>query len=148
MAKSAATTVDAYLDELPAERRRVVATVRDVVRANLPAGYEEAMRWGMISYEVPLARYPDTYNGQPLAYAALAAQKSHYALYLTCAYTDPAQAAWLERAFAAAGKRLDIGKSCVRFKRLEDLPLPVVGEAIASTPPDRFIALYEAGRAK
>lgn len=148
MAKSTAATVDAYLAELPAERREVVAAVRDTIRARLPAGYEEAMRWGMISYEVPLARYPRTYNGQPLTYAALAAQKGHYALYLTCAYADAAQAKWLADAFAAAGKRLDMGKSCVRFRRLEDLPLPAVGEAIASTPPDRFIALYEAGRAK
>ena len=148
MAKSDATTVEAYLDELPDERRAVVAAVRDTIRARLPAGYEEAMRWGMICYEVPQARYPDTYNGQPLCYASLAAQKGHYALYLTCAYSDPAHAAWLEREFQAAGKRLDMGKSCVRFKRLEDLPLPVVGEAIASTPPERFIALYEASRTK
>jgi len=149
MAKSSAATVDAYLDELPPERRAVVAAVRDVVRAHLPAGYEERMRWGMISYELPLERYPNTYNGQPLAYAALAAQKSYYALYLTCvAEDDAAPAGWLAEAFAAAGKRLDMGKSCLRFRRLDDLPLAVIGEAIGRLPPEAFIAQYEAARAR
>ena len=146
MARSSATTVEAYLDELPAERRAVVSAVRDVVLQRLPAGYEETMNWGMIAYEVPLARYPDTYNGQPLSYAALAAQKNYYALYLTAAYQDETGEQQLRDAFAAAGKRLDMGKSCIRFRRLEDLPLDVVGDVVASTPPDAFIARYEAAR--
>ncbi len=146
MARSAATTVDAYLHELPPERRAVVAAVRDVVVRRLPAGYQEVMNWGMISYEIPRERYPDTYNGQPLAYAALAAQKSHYALYLTCAYQDEAGERRLRDAFAAAGKTLDLGKSCLRFKRLEELPLDVIGDFIAGTPPEALIAQYEAGR--
>jgi hypothetical protein len=104
------------------------------------------MNWGMISYEVPLARYPDTYNKQPLSYVALAAQKSHYALYLTCANQDEAAGHRLEEAFAAAGKKLDMGKSCVRFKRVDDLPLDAIGHIIADTPPDAFIAQYEAAR--
>ena len=144
MAQSKAPTVAAYLDELPAERRAVVSAVRDVLLQRLPAGYEERMNWGMIAYEVPLARYPDTYNKQPLAYAALAAQKNYYALYLTCAYQDGERR--LRDGFAAAGKKLDMGKSCVRFKRLEDLPLDVIGDVVASTPPDAFIALHEASR--
>jgi hypothetical protein len=146
VATSRATTVEGYLAELPAERRPVVEAVRDLVCRNLPAGYEERMSWGMISYELPLARYPETYNGQPLCYAALAAQKHHYALYLTAVYQDPALAARLADAYAAAGLRPDIGKSCVRFKRLADLPLDAIGAAVASVPPAQFIAQYEAGR--
>ncbi len=148
MARSAATTVDEYLAELPEERRAVVARVRETVLAHLPAGYVETMSWGMISYELPLERYPDTYNGQPLVLAALAAQKGHYALYLTCTHADPAQEAWLREAFARAGKRLDMGKSCLRSRRLGDLPLDVVGQAIAAAPPEAFIARYEAARAR
>jgi hypothetical protein len=147
MASSAASTVDAYLAELPAERRAVVGAVRDVVRRGIPAGYDEGMTFGMIGWCVPLARYPDTYNGQPLGYVALAAQKNHYALYLTCAYQDPAEAAWLADAFARAGKKLDMGKSCVRFRSLDDLPLDALAEFVGRTPPDAFIARHEAARA-
>jgi hypothetical protein len=148
MATSRATTVAKYLAELPPERRKVVAAVRRMVLEHLPAGYRETMGWGMISYGIPLSVYPDTYNGQPLCYAAIAAQKTHYALYLMCAYGDPKQVRALEQAFAKAGKRMDMGKSCLRFKRLEDLPLPAIGKVIASTPPKRYIAIYEASRAR
>ena len=147
MAQSTAATVDAYLDELPPDRRAVVSTVRDLVRRHLPDGYREGMSFGMIGWSVPLERYPNTYNGQPLGYVALAAQKSHYALYLTCAYMDPAGEARLRAAFAAAGKKLDMGKSCLRFKRLDDLPLDAIGAIIAETTPEAFIATYEAARA-
>lgn len=146
MVRSTAPTVDAYLAELPEDRRAVVARVRDVIRSRLPAGYEEAMNWGMISYEVPLSRYPDTYNRQPLSYVALAAQKNGYSLYLNCVYQDPALLARLRQGFAASGKRLDMGKSCVRFKRVDDLPLDVVGDMVAAVPPDAFIARYEQAR--
>ena len=146
MATSRAATVEEYLAELPPERRAVVAAVRDVVRRHLPDGYAEAMRWGMISYEIPLARHPDTYNGQPLSYAALAAQKSYYALYLMGIDQNPERAAWLAAEFARAGKKLDLGKSCLRFKRLDDLPLPAIAAVIASTTPDDLIARYEASR--
>lgn len=146
MVQSKAQTVKAYLAELPAERRAVVAAVRDVVRRNLPKGYQEAMRWGMISYEIPLKRYPETYNGQPLSYIGLAAQKNHFALYLMCIYSDPQREAWLRDQFKKAGKKLDIGKSCVRFKKLEDLPLDVIGQAVAAATPAQLIARYEASR--
>lgn len=146
MARSAATTVDQYLAELPPERRAVVSKVRELVLRNLPAGYEERMNWGMISYEIPLERYPDTYNGQPLAYVALAAQKSYYALYLNCVYAGGERDAALRDAFEAAGKKLDMGKSCLRFRRVDDLALDAVGGVVASTPPEAYIALYEASR--
>lgn len=148
MAKSGATTVEGYLEELPADRRQVVSAVRDVVRRHLPAGYQETMNWGMISYEVPLERYPDTYNGQPLSFAALAAQKNHYALYLNGVYQDAERESWLREEFRKAGKKLDMGKSCLRFKKLDDLPLDVIGRVIAGTPPEELIAGYEASRRK
>jgi hypothetical protein len=148
MAQSKAPTVDAYLDELPPDRRAVVAAVRDTIRRNLPDGYREAMAFGMIGWGIPLERYPDTYNKQPLGCVALAAQKHYYALYLPCAYMDPAAEARLRGAFAAAGKKLDMGKSCVRFKRLEDLPLAAIGAFVAETPPEALIATYEAARAR
>jgi len=148
MASSPATTVAKYLASLPAERRKVVAAVHTMVLKHLPAGYQETMGWGMICYGIPLKVYPDTYNGQPLCYAALAAQKNHYALYLMCAYADTKQYSALEKAFEKAGKRMDMGKSCLRFKRLEDLPLEAVGKVIASAPPKQYIAIYEASRPK
>lgn len=146
MASSKATTVDEYLEELPPERRAIVASVRDLVRRNLPEGYRETMNWGMISYELPLERYPNTYNKQPLGYAALAAQKNNYTLYLQGVYQSGKQKEWLEREFRKAGKKLDMGKSCLHFNRLEDLPLDVIAQAIASTPPDKLIKQYEASR--
>jgi hypothetical protein len=148
MVQSAAQTVKGYLDELPKERRAVIAKVRDMIRRNLPAGYEEAMGYGMITYSIPLSRYPETYNGQPLLYVALAAQKNNYAVYLTGSYGDPTRAAKLKAGFKAAGKKLDAGKSCIRFKKLEDLPLDVIGEAIADIPADELIARYEKSRKK
>jgi hypothetical protein len=146
--QSPAETVDQYLASLSAERRRVLSEVRDVVRRNLPKGFEESMRGGAITYEVPLARYPKTYNTKPLSYAALAAQKNYYALYLMSVYGDPGRERSFRSAFEKAGKKLDMGKSCVRFKRLEDLPLDVIGQTIASMTPDEYIAKYEASRSR
>jgi hypothetical protein len=148
MPSSKAETVEQYLQELPEDRRAVLSAVRDLVVRNLPAGYREAMGFGMITWVVPLADYPDTYNGQPLGYAALAAQKNYYALYLNCVYQDPALEQRLRDAFARAGKKLDMGKSCVRFRKLEDLPLDAIGTLIAGTPPRDFIARYEQVRSE
>lgn len=146
MPSSDATTVDDYLAELPDDRRAAIGAVRDVILANLPDGYEEAMRWGMITYEIPLARYPDTYNGQPLQYAALASQKRYMSVYLSGIYADAREESWFADAYRATGKKLDMGKSCVRFKRLDDLPLDVIGQAIARTGVDDYLAAYEASR--
>jgi hypothetical protein len=146
MARSSAETVEQYLQELPEDRRAVVSTVRDLVVRNLPAGYREMMSFGMIVWGIPLEEYPDTYNRQPLGYAALAAQKNYYALYVMTPYQDPAQEQWLRDEFEKAGKKLDMGKSCLRFKKLEDLPLDVIGRLIASTPPREYITLYENAR--
>jgi uncharacterized protein DUF1801 len=146
MVQSAARTVAGYLAELPAERRAVIAAVRKVIRRNLPKGYREVMNWGGIAYELPLKRYPNTYNGQPLCYAGLAAQKNYYALYLMGCYGDKRLAQELRDAFRQAGKKLDMGKACVRFKSVDRLPLDAIGRIIAAVPPDKYIAAYEKSR--
>lgn len=147
MASSEATTVEDYLEDQGPERKDLLEAVRATVVDNLPPGYTEQMRWGMITYEVPLELYPDTYNGQPLMYAALASQKRHVSLYLTGVYADDQVAADFADRWRATGKKLDMGKSCVRFNRLDAVPLDVVAESIRSHPVDDFIAAYEAARA-
>jgi uncharacterized protein YdhG (YjbR/CyaY superfamily) len=147
MVSSAATTVKQYLEELPADRRAVVAEVRAALRKAMPKGYEEAMNWGMITWQVPLARYPDTYNGQPLAYAALAAQKNNYALYLMGCYGDARQEKALRAAYEKLGKKPDMGKSCVRFRKLEDLPLEAIAKLVAGMGVEDYLAHYEKSRA-
>jgi len=147
MAGSAASSVEEYLGELEPERREVVEPVLTTVRESIPAGYEEGILWGMVNWYIPLERYPDTYNGQPLSVVALAAQKRHYALYLNCTYADPELSAEFERRYEASGKRMDVGKSCVRFRKLEDLPLDVVAWAVSQVSVDEYIERYEASRA-
>lgn len=146
MVQSKAASVAQYLAELPAERRAVVSKVRDMVNAHMPPGYVETMAFGMIGWSVPLSRYPDTYNKQPLGYVALAAQKNNYSLYLMGVYGVDAQEKKLRAAAAAQGKKLDMGKSCLRFKTPEDLPLDAIGELIASMSVDDYIAVYESSR--
>ncbi len=144
--KSSAQTVLEYLDDLPPERLEAIETVRDVILDNLPEGFEEAMNFGMITYQVPLSRYPDTYNKQPLMLAALASQKNHMAVYLTGVYaTDEGRESFIS-AYKDSGKRLDMGKSCVRFRRLDDLPVELIGKVIAEHSVDDFIALTEAAK--
>lgn len=142
--QSDAQTVDEYLAELPEERREAIARVRETILENLPDGYEEVMNWGMIAYEVPLEVYPDTYNKKPLLYAALASQKNHMAVYLSGIYTDEEARAEFEKAYKATGKRFDVGKSCVRFRKLDDLPLEVVGRAIAQIDVKDYVARVKA----
>ena len=144
--RSEATTVDQYLAELPDDRRDAIETVRDVILSNLPEGYAESMMWGMITYSVPLDVHPDTYNGQPLMYAALASQKNHMAVYLSGVYADDDRRDAFLSDYRATGKRLDMGKSCVRFRRIDDLPVELIGESIGAIDVDSFIELYEASR--
>jgi hypothetical protein len=131
--------VDEYLAGLPDDRRAALETVRETIRANLPDGLEEVMNWGMITYQVPLDVYPDTYNGKPLMYAALASQKHHMAVYLTSVYSMPGLLEQFQADYRATGKKPDMGKSCVRFKRLDDLPLDVLGDAIGAVSRDEFV---------
>lgn len=149
--QSKATTVAAYLAELPADRRAIVKVVRALIRKHLPAGYQEGMQYGMISYFVPLSRYPKGYldrKDTPLPYVSLASQRNHLSLYLMNIYGDPSAEKWFRAAWAKAGKKLDMGKSCVRFRSLDDLALDVVGEAIARASVDETIARYEACRSR
>ncbi len=142
--RSDETTVDGYLASLAEDRREALSAVLGVVRANLPDGYVEGFAHGMIAWSVPLAAYPDTYNGEPLMYAALASQKRHMALYLMGVYGSDDLRERFVAEYRASGKRLDMGKSCVRFARLDDLPLDVVGRAVAAVPCDAYVAMAKA----
>ena len=144
MTTSTSAEVTAFIAQLPPERRRDVQRVRDVIRKNLPAGYEEVVVKGMLVYHVPFKRYSDTYNGQPLWYVALASQKAYLSLHLMSVYADKVGAERLKEGFRAAGKKLDMGKACVRFKKADDLPLDLIGSVIAAIPVDRWIAIAEA----
>jgi hypothetical protein len=146
MVQSKATTVKEYLEWLPDDRRKTIAKVRSMIRKHLPKGYEEAITYGIISYQVPLKTLPDTYNGQPLCYAGLAAQKNYNVLYLMSPYGSAKQRKQIEDAFKQAGKKLDMGKSCVRFKDVDDLPLPEIGKLIAAIPPGKYVEIYRAAR--
>jgi len=144
--KSKAETVEQYLAELPDDRRDAIAEIREVILENLPAGYVEGMNWGMISYEIPLELFPDTYNGQPLSYVGLASQKNHMAVYLMSVYGSPETEEWFRREYEASGKKLDMGKSCVRFSSIDQLPLDLIGEVVAGTSVDDYIESYKSSR--
>src|SRR2546423_350182 len=144
---SKAATVEEYLAELPEDRRAAISAVREVILANLPEGYVETMQYGMIGYVVPHSLYPAGYHcdpKQPLTYAMLGNQKNHMALYLMGAYGDEKTREWFEKAYSESGKKLDMGKACVRFKKVENLPLDVIGQAIARVPCDRYVESVEA----
>jgi hypothetical protein len=141
--KSDASTPEEYLRALPSDRRELVQAVRRTILENLPDGYREVMSFGMLGYVVPLEDFPHTYNGQPLGAIALASQKHHVAVYLMGIYADDAERRWFVDAWKATGRKLDMGKSCVRFKRLDDVPLEVLAEAVSRVPPERIIAAHE-----
>ena len=137
--QSKAKTIKEYLEELPEDRRKQIKKVRAVIKKNLPKGYKEVMNWGMISYEVPLKEYPDTYNKKPLMYAALASQKNHMSLYVMCIYATEKRRELFKKAFEKEGKKLNMGRGCVRFKKVEDIPLKVIGKEIARVPMKKYI---------
>ncbi|GIG66216.1 DUF1801 domain-containing protein [Phytomonospora endophytica] len=142
--RSEAEDVEEYIAALPEGRREAITAVRELILANLPEGYREEMAFGMIGYVVPLERYPVTYNKQPLSFAALASQKNHMSLYLMTVYGEAGDA-FRER-WAATGKKLDMGKSCVRFRSVDDLAFDVIAAEIAANPVDLHIEHYEASR--
>jgi hypothetical protein len=146
MATSTATTPDEYIASLPKDRRKAVAAVRDVINRNLPPGYEEGIAYGMIGWWVPLETFPDTYNGQPLGLAGLASQKNYISLYLNTVYGRPGEEAWFKERYARSGKRLNMGKSCLRFRHLDEVALDVIGETIARAELDRTLAYYADAR--
>jgi len=145
---SDAGTVEQYLVELGDTQRAEIELVYRVVHDAMPKGYDESMAWGMITWSVPLERFPDTYNGQPLAYVSLAAQKRHNALYLMGLSGDSDQERGFRERWTQDGRQLDMGKSCLRFRKVADLRLDLVGEVVASTPPDALIAMHERARAE
>lgn len=147
--QSKAQTVSDYIKELPAERARAIKRVRAVIKKNLPKGYIETMQYGMIGYVVPFKLYPKGYLGKPdvpLPYISLASQKNHMAVYLMNIYIDKATEKKFEQMYRASGKKLDMGKSCVRFKKLDDLPLGVIGWAAGLVPVKKYIEFYERNR--
>lgn len=144
---SKAATVDAYLAELPDDRRAMVEAIRKVIRRNMPKGYEEGMQYGMIGYYVPHSIYPAGYHcdpKQPVPFAGIGSQKNYVGIYLMCIYGDTSHREWFINAWKAAGKKLDMGAGCVRIKTLDGAPLEVIGEAIRRVPVKDFLAHYEA----
>ena len=146
--KSKAGTVSDYIAGLPEGKRETVSKLRAFLARRMPKGYEQSLGYGIIWWAIPLARFPDTYNGLPLGYVALAAQKSYFALYLMSCYMNPPQEKKLREAFRKAGKKLDMGKSCVRFRSLDDLPLDAIGDIVASIPAEKWIEIYKKSREK
>lgn len=146
--QSTAQTVEDYLAELSPERGHTMTEVRKAILDNLSPGFEEIMDFGMISYVIPLETYPKTYNGHPLQYAALASQKNYMSLYLMCIYAHEESRMWFMDELKKRGKKLNIGKACIRFKKLDDLPLDLVGEAIAHASVEDYIKVYESARSR
>lgn len=141
-------TVNEWLASVPAERKDAIDAVRDVVNQHLPQGYEETVDWGMLAWVVPLATLPDTHNGRPLMLAALGAHTKVMTVYLMTVYSDPEIRSEFETAYKATGKKLDMGGCCVHFKKLDDLPLDVVGRTIARVDVDRYVEHYQSSRTK
>jgi uncharacterized protein YdhG (YjbR/CyaY superfamily) len=146
-----ASTVAQYLAALPTDRRAALSAVRKVINENRPDGYEEGMQFGMISWYVPLSLYPAGYGENPkvpLPLVCLASQKSGMVLHFLCFYCDPTLSTWFVSQYKKSGKKLDMGKGCVRFKKLEDLALDVVGRTVARVPAEEHMANYRATRAR
>ena len=144
--QSKSKSVEEYLVALPEDRREAMAAIREVILKNLPKGYEEGMQWGMPSYFVPLSAYPAGYNcqpDQPLPFVGFASQKNHMVFYGFCIYMDEELKNRFVEDWKKTGKKLDMGKSCVRFKKLEDVPLKVIGDAVKRVPMKKYIKQYE-----
>lgn len=141
-------TVAAYMKSLPDDRRKALEAVRKAIRANLDPKIKERIQYGMVGYAIPHSVYPNGYHcdpSQPLPFASIASQKNHMAVYLFCLYCDPAEVERFKTEWQATGKKLDMGASCVRFKKLDDVPLDVLGRAIKRMTAKKFIDAYEAG---
>lgn len=139
-------SAEAYLAQLPDDRRELIAAVLDVVRRAVPPGYQEEIAYGMVTWSVPLERYPATYNKKPLQYVALASQKNYCTIYLMSVYTGSDDERSFRERWEAGGRKLDMGKSCLRFRSLDDLDLDLLGETIAAVPVETYIDRYEASR--
>ena len=143
--KSKATTVKEYLASLPEDRRKGIEVVRKVILKNLDKHYEESMLWGMIGYAVPHHVWPTGYHcdpSKPLMMAALSSQKNNLSVYLMSVYSDKAERAWFQKAWAKTGKKLNMGGCCIRFTKVDDAALDVIGEAIRRTPAKAYVENY------
>jgi uncharacterized protein YdhG (YjbR/CyaY superfamily) len=150
VANMTASTVAQYLAALPADRRAALSAVHKVINENLPNGYEEGMQFGMIGWYVPLSLYPAGYSDNPtvpLPLIGLASQKSGMVLHCIALYMSPTLSTWFTSEYKKSGKKLDMGKGCVRFKKLEDLALDVVGRTVARVSVEEHMANYRAARA-
>ncbi len=143
----AMSTADGYLAKLPDDRRSALSAIRTAINAHIPSGFEEGIQYGMISWFVPLSRYPDTYNKQPLCLLGLASKKNYMVLHLMNAYVDAKTNAWFRKAFVDAGKKLDMGAGCLRFKKLDDLPLDVIGQLVGKVDADTYVATVKSALA-
>lgn len=143
MVQSTAKTVDEYLKELPEKRREELNIVRKTILAHLPKGYVEVMRWGMITYEVPLKHFSQTYNNEPLQYIGLAAQKNFFALYFMHINMNKTLRSWFISEWRKTNLKLKMGASCVRFDSTEDIPLELIGKAVAKVKMGEFIEFYK-----
>ena len=136
-------TAGEYIASLPDERRAFVAGLRDVILRNLDDGFEETIEFGMLAYCVPLETFPDTYNGRPLMYAALASHKQYVSLYLMGVYGNDDTAAWFRDEYQKTGKRLNMGKSCVRFRKEADIPYDLIAQAITLETAGSYLEKYQ-----
>src|SRR5262245_25810853 len=135
-----------YVASLPADRVKTIATVRAFVNKHIPRGYDECLVWGTIGWTIPLSRYPDTYNKQPICYVALSSQKNYCSLYLMGAFWSASQLEQLKSAFQAAGKKLDMGKCCGHFKSPDELTIEEIGKLISASSSEKWIEMYEQSR--
>ncbi|HPF37431.1 MAG TPA: DUF1801 domain-containing protein [Phycisphaerae bacterium] len=144
--QSKATTIEAYLKALPEDRRVAINAIRKVINRNLGRGFQEGMQYGMIGYFVPHSVYPPGYHcdpRQPLPFVQIASQKNHIGLYLFCVYMDEKLKREFEDAWKKTGKKLDMGKACVRCRNLEGIALDAIGDTIRKFSVESFIATYE-----
>ena len=135
-----------YIASLPADRAKTIATVRAFVNKHIPRGYDECLVWGTIGWTIPLSRYPDTHNQQPICYVALSSQKNYCVLYLFGPFRSASQLAELKAAFKAEGKKLNMGKCCVNFQSPDGLPLEAIGKLISAISSEKWIEFYEQSR--
>ena len=145
--QSTAKTADEYIAGLPDDRKIAISAIRDVVNKNLPKGFKECMTYSMIGWVVPLETYPAGYHcdpSLPLGFMALASQKNHIALYSMCLYGNGEQLDWFRSEWPKySKKKLNMGKSCIRFTKLEDIPLELIGQLAAKIAPQQWIEIYE-----
>jgi hypothetical protein len=145
--QSKSTTVTAYMQEVPEERRKIIEALRKVIKQNLPKGFEEQMNYGMIGYVVPHTLYPGGYHckpSDPLPFMNIASQKNFIVIYHMGMYADPSLLKWFTEAYAQRVKgKLDMGKSCIRFKKPDQIPVDLIGELASKMSPQQWIQLYE-----